>query len=147
MQEGFDLDVSRNTDEAFWDKAEEYIYAALQKYAEEAENGDGYQRRLFAEDAARGFAFIAVCRKRYDVVVMNPPFGEFSKSWKIQAREAYPNSYNDILAAFVDAFLHRLYDYGRLGAITSRTCFFLTSFTDWRNKVVLADAALSVVAD
>ncbi len=147
LQEGFDLDVSRITDEAFWDKAEEYIYAALQKYAEEAENGDGYQRRLFAEDAARGFAFIAVCRKRYDVVVMNPPFGEFSKSWKIQAREAYPNSYNDILAAFVDAFLHRLYDYGRLGAITSRTCFFLTSFTDWRNKVVLADAALSVVAD
>ena len=45
-----------------------------QAYAEQAENGGGYQRRLFADDAAQGFAFIDLCRKRYDVVVMNPPF-------------------------------------------------------------------------
>ncbi|MGL5018979.1 MAG: hypothetical protein ACRDBP_12660, partial [Luteolibacter sp.] len=38
-----------------------------------------YQRRLFAEDAARGFAFIDLCRQRYDVVLMNPPFGESSE--------------------------------------------------------------------
>lgn len=147
LQEGFDLDVSRITDEAFWDKAEEYIYAALQKYAEEAENGDGYQRRLFAEDAARGFAFIAVCRKRYDVVVMNPPFGEFPKNWKKRARKVYPNSYRDILGAFIDSFLHRLNHYGRLGAITSRTCFFLNSFRKWRNKVILKDGFLSILVD
>ena len=62
----------------FWETAEERIYAALRDYAEQAENGGGFQRRLFAEDAARGFAFIDVCRKRYDVAVMNPPFGEAS---------------------------------------------------------------------
>ena len=145
VQEELGFDVSGISDETFWDEAEERIYAALKKYAEKADNG-GYRRRLFSEDAARGFAFIGVCRKRYDVVVMNPPFGEFSKAWKDQAREAYPNSYNDILAAFVDSFLHRLHGYGRLGAITSRTCFFLTSFKNWR-KAVLTDAALSVVAD
>jgi hypothetical protein len=51
------------------------IYVALRAYTEQAESGD-YQRRLFAEDAARGFAFIDLCRKRFDVVLMNPPFGE-----------------------------------------------------------------------
>ena len=55
---------------------EERIYDALRDYAEQAENGGGFQRRLFADDAARGFAFIDVCRKRYDVALMNPPFGE-----------------------------------------------------------------------
>ena len=56
------------TEEAFFDTAEERIYTALEKYAESAEAGD-YQRRLFAEDAAHGFAFIDLCRKRYDAVV------------------------------------------------------------------------------
>ena len=41
----------------------------------QATNGKGLQRQFFADDAARGFAFIDVCRKRYDVVLMNPPFG------------------------------------------------------------------------
>ncbi len=146
-QQEFKLDLSGVTDEQFWEKAEERIYTALRDYADLAQNGNGYQRQLFAEDAARGFAFIDLCRRRYDVVLMNPPFGEFSMQWKDEAKEAYPNSYNDILGAFIDSFLHRLHFHGRLGAITSRTCFFLTSFTDWRNKVILADAALSVVAD
>ncbi|MCX6602190.1 MAG: SAM-dependent methyltransferase [Acidobacteria bacterium] len=60
------LDLSGITDEQFWEGAEERIYDALRDYAEQAETG-GFQRRLFAEDAARGFAFIDVCRKRYDV--------------------------------------------------------------------------------
>ena len=130
------LDFSGITDEAFWDKAEERIYAALRDYAESAEAGD-YQRRLFAEDAAHGFAFIDLCRKRYDAVVMNPPFGDWSKHFKTASKNAYPNSYSDILAAFVDRGGQILMPRGRVGAITSRTCFFLSSFTRWRENVVL----------
>ena len=70
------LDVTTD----FWELIEERIYAALRDYAEQAETGGGFQRRLFAEDAARGFAFIDICRKRYDVALMNPPFGEPSDS-------------------------------------------------------------------
>ena len=79
---------------------------------------------------------------------MNPPFGAIFQAVEgPTAKEAYPHSYNDIFGAFTDAFLHRLHFRGRLGAITSRTCFFLSSFTAWRNMVVLADSAVSVVAD
>ena len=146
-QSELDIDFAGITDESFWEKAEQRIYDALEAYAEQAENGGGFQRRLFADDAARGFAFIDLCRKRYDAVVMNPPFGSFSKLWMAQSKVAYPNSANDILGAFVERFLNRLYDKGRLGAITSRTCFFLTTFTDWRRNVILKQSAVQVIAD
>ncbi len=146
-QQELRFDVKGITDERFWEGAEDRILDALKKYAEQAENGRAVRRRLFAEDAARGFAFIDLCRKRYDVVLMNPPFGEFSKPYKTNARIVYPNSYNDILGAFVERWLLCLEDQGRLGAITSRTCFYLVSFTDWREKVILAEASLDAVAD
>ena len=36
---------------------------------------------------------------------------------------------------------------GRVGAITSRTCFFLSSFQKWREQVVLGMATPEVMAD
>jgi hypothetical protein len=83
------FDFSGITNEAFWEKVEERIYAELQRYAEQAENGQGYQRRLFADDAVRGFAFIDLCRNRYDVVLMNPPFGDISKPAKAYVTKRY----------------------------------------------------------
>jgi hypothetical protein len=139
------FDLAEISDETFWETLEHRIYAELKDFSEQGENG--YSRRLFAEDAAHGFAFIDICRKQYDVVVMNPPFGEFSKQWKEYAPLAFPNSYNDILAAFVDRWLHRLVWRGRLGAITSRTCFFLSSFSDWRLNVIQSDSSLCLMAD
>jgi hypothetical protein len=88
-----------------------------------------------------------LCRAQFDVVVMNPPFGAPSVGAKDSITDAYANSKNDLLGVFVDRGLQLLRPRGRLGAITSRTCFFLTSFTDWRENVVLGRSALEVVAD
>ena len=49
------LDLQGLNDELFWQGAEQRIYEALKNYAEQAENGGGFQRRLFADDAAQGF--------------------------------------------------------------------------------------------
>src|SRR4030095_4670300 len=98
----FGLDVTGIGDEAFWEKAEEQIYAALQSYSEHAEVGGGYQRRLFADDAARSFAFIDICRKRYDVVLMNPPFGDHCKSEsQSYVYEKYSDSKTEIYCSFI----------------------------------------------
>jgi hypothetical protein len=137
----------QNLTRDFWVGIEERIYAALRDYAEQAEGGSGFQRRLFAEDAARGFAFIDVCRKRYDVALMNPPFGEWSLQYKSEAKGAYPDSYNDVLAAFVDRGGLMLCELGLIGAITSRACFFTTSFTKWRENVVLGSLSPALLAD
>lgn len=132
---------------AFWDKAEGQLLEALREYAQQAGNGKSTQRRLFAEDAAQGFAFVDLCRQRFDLVLMNPPFGEFPRKYKTKSRESYPSSYNDILAAFVERFIGRLCDRGLLGAITSRAAFFLGSFARWRQDSVLRLASLRQMID
>ncbi|WP_419206921.1 Eco57I restriction-modification methylase domain-containing protein [Photobacterium leiognathi] len=138
-----EFDVSDIDDERFWQQAEQKIFDALIEYASSA----SAQKQLFAADAAKGFAFIELCRKRFDVVLMNPPFGEFSKNWKTQSKNEYPNSFNDILAAFVDRGIDLQHRKGRLGAITSRTCFYLTSFKKWRENIALGAAKPELMAD
>ena len=72
---------------AFFTNAEHEVLDHLRQLAETATNArDGgpnaYHTLLFADDSARGFAFIELCRQRYDVVVMNPPFGTTSVATK-----------------------------------------------------------------
>ena len=71
-EQQLEFDLSGITDEQFFEKAEEEIYEALRKYASETSEG-GFRRKLFAGDAEKGFAFIELCRKRFDVALMNPP--------------------------------------------------------------------------
>lgn len=146
-QQELRFDVKGITDERFWEQAEDYILDALKDYAEKAENGRTVRRRLFAEDAARGFAFIDLCRKRYDVVLMNPPFGESASGTRNYIDDQYADSKNDILAAFVERGIECIRKRGYLGAITARTGFFLTSFRKWREAVLLSRVRPHVFAD
>jgi len=125
-------------DQDFFDRAEGLVLAALREYAEQAQNGGGHRRRLFAGDAVQGFAFIDLCRKLYDVILMNPPFGQASLDSQNYIDRKYPNSKNDILAVFVERGVERLWGRGFFGAITARTGFFLASFRLWRENVILA---------
>jgi hypothetical protein len=144
---GRQLDFTGIDDAGFWDGLEQRILAALRDYAQQALTAQATTRRLFAHDAAEGFAFADLCMQQYDVVLMNPPFGEFTKRAKAYAEKHYPRTKNDIFAAFVERGLGLLRKGGRLGAITSRTGFFLSSFQKWREEVLLQGARPTVVAD
>jgi hypothetical protein len=135
------------TDDEFWTRAEDDIAGALELYARQAENGKPFQRRLFADDMAQGFAFVHVCRQRFDVVLMNPPFGEASRPSKALIDICFPRTKNDVYAAFVERGLQLLQSGGMLGAITSRTGFFLSSFQRWREGSLLQEAQPTVFAD
>ncbi len=130
----------------FWDHAEQMVLVALQYYVEKATNGH-YRRHLFAGDAEQGFAFIELCQKLYDVVLMNPPFGVFVKRVQAYSRAKYPNTYNDIFAAFTDRFLDKMDFGGIFGAITSRNGFFLGSFKNWRRDIFMKRSSLKILAD
>lgn len=78
---------------------------------------------------------------------MNPPFGALSSGVKDALGKVYPPGKNDLLAIFVERGLELLRPGGRIGAITSRTCFFLSSFQKWREDIVLALARPEVMAD
>jgi hypothetical protein len=139
------IDFTGITDERFWEGAEEKLYQALQEYAEVA-GEQGYLRKLFAEDASRGFAFIDLCRKRYDVMVMNPPFGASPKRVGSYFKFVFPMSYYDIYAAFVERMVGMLNTGGKAGCITSKT-FFSTSRLFGFRKWLLAVAGLEICAD
>jgi len=143
----FDADIRSLTSEGFWERIEERIYEALRDYAEQTESGGGFQRRLFAEDAARGFAFIDVCRKRYDVVVMNPPFGTPSLNTTSFMALGYPSCKEDIDAAFIARNRAVLGSDGRLGAIVNRTQLTKTTLEDWRRTNLLGQHFVQECAD
>ncbi len=94
------FDLSDITDAQFFEQAEIRVIGSLRQYAEKAQNGHRLQRRLFADDTVRGFAFVDLCHKRYDVVLMNPPFGDAPHSIRPYLNEKYPNWGNDIYVAF-----------------------------------------------
>ena len=138
-------DLFREEDMAQWQRAEARLREALTDFARAARAT--YQGRLFAEDALQGLRMIDHCREVFDVVVMNPPFGGLSLSVKDYLIKRYPNSKNDLLAIFVERSFQMMRSKAMLGAITSRTCFFLKRFAPWREKVVLGSATPFVFSD
>ena len=139
--------VQELPNEEFFERAETKVVQALKQYAENTHNGDRLQRRLFAEDAAQGFSFIELCHHRFDVILMNPPFGELSKNSKSYIETAYEHSYSDILAAFVERTLDLCVKNGLMGAITNRNCFYLTTMKDYRKEVLQRRVGFEVLMD
>lgn len=128
-----------------WLQAETRLREALSGFAQAAQST--YQGRMFARDALQGLRLIDLCREVFDVVVMNPPFGELSEGVSKYLENAYSDSKTNLLTIFVDRGLSLLGKDGRLGAITSRTCFFLSSYKKWRRNVLLQNAELCEFID
>ena len=127
-----------------WQKAEARLRVALTEFAQAAKST--YQGRLFAQDALQGLRLIDLCREMFDVVVMNPPFGDISSGSKEYIFREYSEYKADLYAAFVARGLQLLRPGGRFGAITSRTGFFLTSLRAWR-RLLLEEYPVSAFAD
>lgn len=137
----------QDSDESEWNQATKDLRTALETFATSAAVDQAFTRQLFTGDAARGLGFIDVCSQCYDTILMNPPFGAFSLGTRNWAKTAYPRTKNDIYAAFVERGIEILNPGAHLGAITSRTGFFLSSFQEWREEILLKEAPPVVVAD
>jgi len=126
---------------------EERIRAALDRFVREEASAMNTRRRLFADDATHGVALLGVAEKKFDTILMNPPFGAISLRAKKEFEKAYSSTKNDVYAAFVERAVELLAARGRVGAITSRTGFFLSSFQKWREEILLPKAPPAVFAD
>ncbi|OGR24139.1 MAG: hypothetical protein A2139_12165, partial [Desulfobacca sp. RBG_16_60_12] len=141
-QQELRFDLKGVTDEWFWEQAEDRILDALKEYAERAESGHSTRRRLFAEDAARGFAFIDLCRNRYDAILMNPPFGEASERVIGLAEANYPTWNRNLLCALIDSALKALAPRGLVGSVIDRTAVVKTTYERFRREVLLGEGRL-----
>jgi len=122
----------------FWNDAEQKILNALREYAEQAYTTRSTRKLLFARDAARGFAFIDICQKRYDVVLMNPPFGEPCEIQNISKyiNGKWKNYSKNLACAFILLSIDKLCVNGRTGIICDRSVFFRKNYNKIRAQIL-----------
>ncbi len=125
--------LKENKDE-FFREIKERLKMALQQLSAKLSEEEGYENALFSEDATRGFAFIELCQKRFDCIVMNPPFGEGSEHTSPYLNDNYPAWSKNLVCAFFDRMQEMLDDGGKLGAIFDRTVMIKSSYEAFRRR-------------
>lgn len=117
-----------------WIQAEIRLRRALTDFSHAAKAT--YQGRLFAQDALQGLRVIDLCREQFDVVVMNPPFGESSPAAKPYLAEVYGDNAVELYCAFAVRALELLRPSGLLGCITSSSFVLYTDFSRYRELLL-----------
>ena len=130
------FDLSDITDDQFFEEAETKVIEALRIYAEKTQNGDRLQRRLFAEDAVRGFGFVDLCRTKFDVIVMNPPFGAATKNTQDWFRTEYPTAAENLTVGVVVQSMKRLASGGMIGLIGDLPWLQQSTYVKFRASVL-----------
>ena len=120
--------------EQFFNQVTEKLQEALQQLSAKLSEEEGYENALFTEDATRGFAFIKLCQKRFDCIVMNPPFGEGSENTSDYLDKTYPGWCRNLVCAFFIRMKEFLKEDGRLGAIFDRTVYIRKSYEKFRES-------------
>ena len=124
----------RHHKDEFFEEIAERLQTALQELSSRLSEEEGYENALFSEDATRGFAFIELCQKRFDCIVMNPPFGEGSEHTSQYMNDNYPAWSKNLVCAFFDRMQEMLDDGGKLGAIFDRTVMIKSSYEAFRRR-------------
>lgn len=87
-------------------------------------------------------------RRRFDVVVANPPymgsssFNPFMSGW---VKRNYPNVKSDLCTCFIERVLSLAAKDGFSALVTSDTCMYLSSFEPLRNKLIDENTLLSLI--
>lgn len=124
---------------------EERIRAALERFVQEKSSATDTRRRMFTDDAAHGVALFGIAEKKFDTVLMNPPFGLMPRYTYGYLVENYPDAYYDLAATFMARGVDMLTPTGRCGAITSRAFMMVADAKRLRANLILPTT--SILAD
>lgn len=139
------LELERKVLEEEASQLQQELLSAVESAAGEAAADPS--ERLFAEDTARGFKLLQMLSRRYDVAVMNPPYGSFVPKVKEYVKAAYPLTSNDIYATFIDRGTQLTHPEGYVGALVSRTFKTNVTLEDLREQILLKRNPLVVMLD
>jgi len=78
---------------------------------------------------------------------MNHRLAHWLPITKDQLAKAYPAQQERFAGHMVERGLQLLRGGGRIGAITSRACFYLSDYRKWREEIVLGVSTPEAVAD
>jgi hypothetical protein len=113
---------------------DERIRAELERFVREEVGSAGTLRRLFVDDAAHSVALLGVTEERFDVVLMNPPFGEPIR----KLPHEYADLPKDLYCCFVERASSLLLSGGKVGAITSASFRTYVDYESFREKYFVA---------
>lgn len=131
----------------FWNNVESSILGALQQYSKQADSTVANRKSLFAQDTEKGLAFIDLCSKRYDTVLMNPPFGEASGESYEYLNSRYTDWNKNVLCAFIERSIDLENTLGSVGAIFDRTAVIKSTYEKFRRRHLVPDNRIRAVAD
>lgn len=127
-----------------WQQAEARLREALTEFAQAAQSN--YQNRLFAQDALQGLRLIDLCREVFDVVVMNPPFGEVGALVSKYCDKHYQSWNKNILCAFSKR-AKEMSRGGLVGCVIDRSLVNKSTYDAFREDVFLKDRSLEIILD
>ena len=141
------LELERTALEEEAAKLRRELLTAVEEAA--ADIADDPEDRLFAEDTARGLKLVQLLSRRYDIAVMNPPYGHFVPRPAIKdfVEKAYRLTSNNIYAAFIDRACQLTQPEGYVGALVSSTFKNLKSFEKLRTEILLKRNPLILMVD
>jgi hypothetical protein len=141
------LDLSGIDNDSFFHEAETRIVDALRGFSESASGSTHVRRSLFADDAAQGVALIDLVRSRFDVILMNPPFGELPEAGKNLLGKARARRPFDAYTQFLYRSVELLSDRGYVGAIVSKTFMTHAEFEITRRWMLSEEGSLRVFVE
>lgn len=98
------------------------------------------EMKLFASETEKSVGLLSLLSDRYDVLLMNPPYGDMPPKTKEYLRRYYPNTHFDYYAAFIEQAVDLVENKGYIGALTGKTFMFLKSYR-WLRENVFGERA------
>ncbi len=103
--------------------------------------------RLLAAEMDDALRLVDVVQRRYDVVLMNPPFGEAVPTTREYLKGAYGSAARELAACFVARAQELLKPHGRTGVLATRQVLFLDGLEVWRREQLLGSSRLETLVD
>jgi hypothetical protein len=125
----------------------EEMLEELTIFEREAFEANDMGRLLFATETHKSVGLLALLSQRYDVVLMNPPYGDMPPRTKEYLLEHYRKTHYDYYAAFMEQAVELAKPGGYVGALVGRTFMFLRWF-QWVREVLFGEkATLQLILD
>lgn len=120
----------------------------LRRFEEEVLPSQDIGARLFYTDLERTVGLLGLLSRQYDIVLMNPPYGDMppeakdylkgNSKKKIPAH--YPRTHGDLYAAFMEQAIDLTHSNGFVGALVPWTYTFLSTLEKVRTEILCGEA-------
>ncbi len=120
----------------------------LRAFARRALDEHDLNAQLFATEADKAVRLLDVLMADYEVVVMNPPFGDTMSDAQKHLKKLYPHSYKNLLCTFLDRGKSLTHEKaGFVGAIVDKSSTLRSTYEGFRDHVIVREGALVSMVD